>query len=191
MVSAESHRTPQQKARFFIAIIPPPEVQAKVTQIKEYFRDRYNSQAALRSPPHITLQAPFEWVEADHDHLIMSLTEYQFHLQAIPIQLCGFGAFPPRVIYVNVEHTPALMALQSDLSEYLATRLGIIDQRSQTRPFHPHLTVAFRDLKSDAFRKAWSQFEQKEIQFSFCSTQIALLLYADRQWTVHQQFTLP
>lgn len=190
MVSAQSDQTASKTSRFFIALLPPPDVQAVATQLKEYFRDRYNSKAALRSPPHITLQAPFEWPDEDRDRLVSTLAEFRFQPTAIPVRLSGFGAFPPRVIYLNVEHTEALMTLQAALSRYLAETLAVVDQRESDRPFRPHLTVAFRDLKPAAFRRAWTEFEQQPAQFSFCVPEITLLRHDGRHWMVDQNFPL-
>ena len=47
--------------RFFVALLPPLAIQAEVIQIQNYFRDRYSKdKAPIKSPPHITLIAPFE-----------------------------------------------------------------------------------------------------------------------------------
>ena len=46
--------------RFFIAILLPDAIQTEVIQIQNHFCDRYtNNKAATKSPPHITLIAPF------------------------------------------------------------------------------------------------------------------------------------
>ena len=46
--------------RFFIAILPTDSIQTEVIQIQNYFRDRYtNNKSETKSPPHITLIAPF------------------------------------------------------------------------------------------------------------------------------------
>jgi 2'-5' RNA ligase len=177
-------------SRFFIALIPPADVQAEATRLKEYCRDRYHSQAALRSPPHITLQAPFEWPDSDRDRLIQTLAKFQFPVSPVPITLSGFGAFPPRVIYVNVEPTAELMSLQPALSRYVAATLTITDPRSRSRSFHPHLTIAFRDLKPAAFRRAWSEFEAKAIEFACEIPAITLLVHTGHQWIIHQHFPL-
>ncbi len=178
------------KTRFFVALIPPPEVHAEATQLKEYFRDRYNSQAALRSPPHITLQAPFEWPAEHGERVIRALTEFRCSVPVIPIRLSGFGAFPPRVIYLDVEHTSALMTLQTELSVYLAETLQVMDPRSRDRPFRPHLTVAFRDLKPVAFRQAWPEFQHRAVHFSFELSTFALLRHLGKQWLIYKTFDL-
>lgn len=170
------------KSRYFIALIPPPPIQAAATALKEYFREHYRSQAALRSPPHITLQAPFEWPDAERDRLLSTLAAFQPTVTQVPITLSGFGAFPPRVIFLAVEPTAELMQLQSELSQYLADQAEIVDPRSRDRPFRPHLTVAFRDLKPAAFRRAWPEFAHQPADYTFTASTFTLLRHTGREW---------
>lgn len=190
MAPDQTRQTSSKTTRFFVALIPPHAVQAEATRLKEHFRDNYYSKAALKSPPHITLQAPFEWPNDDRDRLLSALSQFKSQFSDIPITLSGFGAFPPRVIYIDVEQTDELMALQSELSRYLADSLGIVDPMSRSRPFCPHLTVAFRDLKPVAFRRAWPEFEHQEIEFSFVVNEIVLLLHTGKEWISHKHFPL-
>ena len=61
--------------------------------------------------------------------------------------LHGFGSFPPRVIFVHVDASPELMALQKSVRRHCRTHLGLLHSDYQDLPFHPHITVGFRDLK--------------------------------------------
>ena len=191
MVHSNAEQRPRKESsRFFIALLPPPNIQVYATELKEYFRDHYQSGAALRSPPHITLQAPFEWPKESYQQLEAALADFTPKHAPIPIKLSGFGAFPPRVIYLAVEHTPELMALQADLSQYLADTLHIVDPRSQTRPFRPHLTVAFRDLKPAAFRRAWPEFEHKDVLFTVSVHELTLLIHTSKRWETYLNIPL-
>ena len=188
MSPTASKQPPPKKARFFLALLPPPQVQAYATELKEYFRDRYSSKAALSSPPHITLQPPFEWPDDECDRLQTTLANFSLQQVSIPIELFRFGSFPPRVIYIAVKSTPELMTLQMHLNQYLKESLDIIHPQSHTRPFCPHLTVAFRDLKTAAFRQAWLEFEQREVQFSFLAHELTLLIHTGSCWEAHTTF---
>ncbi|MHC5832720.1 MAG: 2'-5' RNA ligase family protein, partial [Nostoc sp.] len=94
---------------------------------------------ALKSPPHITLQPPFEWADANLPQLEASLKEFATRQQPVAITLRGFDAFPPRVIYINVVISQELLTLQADLMAYIESNLGIVDKVSKTRPFAPHI----------------------------------------------------
>jgi 2'-5' RNA ligase len=173
--------------RFFIALLPPLEIQDYADQIKEYFAQKYHSIGAQKYPPHITLQPPFEWKIEDLATLEQALASFAATQIAVPIVLNGFGAFPPRVIYIKVLRTPQLLALQLDLMAYCEASLGIIDL-SKTRPFAPHLTVAFRDLSKQNFRVAWHEFHNREVEYEFIAAQLTLLMHDGKRWNVSAGF---
>ncbi|XZN91486.1 MAG: 2'-5' RNA ligase family protein [Microcoleus sp.] len=176
------------KQRFFIALVPPLEIQQQITQIKEYFAEHYNSRRALQSPPHITLQPPFEWAMADVPKLEECLKGFAAGRLPIPITLSGFAAFAPRVIYVDVVKSPALLELQTDLMSYVGENLGIVDRVSQTRSFVPHMTVAFSDLTKPNFDAAWLEFKGRSIFFEFTAAELILLIHDGSQWNVATEF---
>lgn len=180
----------QSKQRFFIALVPPSDIQERITEIKQYFADRYNSRRALHSPPHITLQIPFEWAAADVPKLEESLKTFAAKRQSIPVTLSGFGAFAPRVIYVDVVKSPELLELQKDLMSYLEANWGIVDRLSQTRPFVPHMTVAFSDLTQENFQTAWLEFQERSLHFEFTAAALTLLLHDGSRWNISNQFPL-
>ena len=176
------------KSRFFIALLPPSEIQGYVKEIQQYFGDRYASHGVQKSPPHITLQPPFEWLPEQAPVLEECLSTFTHH-RSVPVTLNGFGAFPPRVIYINVLKTQELLTLQTDLMTHLDL-LGIVDQVSKTRPFSPHMTVAFRDLTRQNFKAAWSEFQQRQLHFDFTSSYLTLLLHDGKRWNARAEFPL-
>ncbi len=178
------------KQRFFIALVPPPDIQQQITEIKQYFAEHYNSSSALKSPPHITLQPPFEWPAAEVPKLEESLKAFAANRLPILVTLSGFAAFDPHVIYVDVVKSPELLEMQQDLMSYLEANLGIVDRLSQTRPFVPHMTVGFRDLTKENFQAAWLEFAGRELHFEFTAAALTLLLHDGSRWNISQQFPL-
>jgi len=176
------------KHRFFIALLPPLNIQDYANEIKEYFAQNHNSRSAQKSPPHITLQAPFEWQIDTVPILEQALANFADTQMPVPITLNGFGAFPPRVIYINVLKTPELLALQQDLMAYCEASLDIIDPVSKTRPYAPHLTVAFRDLSKQNFRAAWHEFHNRQVEYEFIASQLTLLIHDGKRWKVRAEF---
>ncbi|MER3493419.1 MAG: 2'-5' RNA ligase [Mastigocladus sp. ERB_26_2] len=173
---------------FFIALLPPQEIQDYANQIKQHFALHYASRHAQKSPPHITLQPPFEWSDQNLPVLEACLQEFASSQNPIPITLNGYGAFVPRVIYINVVRSPELLALQANLMTHLANQLGIVDKVSQTRPFAPHMTVAFKDLTRQNFRAAWPEFEKRELSFEFTADNLTLLRHDGKLWQVKAEF---
>ncbi|TYQ23736.1 2'-5' RNA ligase family protein [Pseudanabaena sp. UWO310] len=172
--------------RFFIALLPPREIQTEAIQIQNYFGDRYHSQAALKAPPHITLIPPFELARDRLEPLQIELEKFAKTRSPFAINLSGFAAFPPRVIYIHVVPSPTLLQLYGDLAATLSQNLGIVDPYAP-RPFVPHMTVAFRDLTPENFDLAWAEFGDRQINFEFEAKELTLLVYEERKWEVHTQ----
>ncbi|MBC1238578.1 2'-5' RNA ligase family protein [Nostoc sp. 2RC] len=175
-------------SRFFIALLPPQDIQDYANQIRQYFADNYASRGAQNSPPHITLQPPFEWVDTNFSLLETCLREFAREQKSIPITLSGFAAFPPRVIYIDVVRSPQILTLQANLMAYVENKLKIIDKVSQTRPFAPHMTVAFRDLTKQNFKAAWPEFEKRQLYFEFIAEKLTLLLHDGKRWNIKSEF---
>jgi 2'-5' RNA ligase len=177
----------QDQQLFFIALLPPLEVQQVANEIKEHFATLYQSRAAQKSPPHITLQPPFEWSSENLQNLTQYLQTFVQNYPPIPMILDGFGAFEPKVIYINVVRTSELLTVQKDLMTAL-DHLGMTDQPFKSHPFSPHLTVSFRDLTKNNFYSAWSEFSQKSLHYEFIVSQLSLLIYNGRKWEVLEEF---
>ena len=176
------------KQLFFIAILPPIEIQESANTIKEHFAEVYNSKAALKSPPHITLQPPFYWESDRLVELKTVLKEFTQQQRSIPIILDGFAAFKPRVIYIDVRKTPELIAVQKELMQGLESSLNIVHRVSKTRPFKPHMTVGFKDLSKTNFYKAWSEFQEKDFYSEFTVSELTLLQHNGQKWEINLEF---
>ncbi len=179
-----------QMSRYFVALLPPQHIQDYANQVKQYFADKYASCGAQKSPPHVTLQPPFVWVDGDLPLLEACLQTFASEQNPILMTLDGYGAFAPRVIYLNVVKTAALVNLQADLMAHLASHLGIVDKVAQTRPFAPHMTVAFRDLTKPNFYASWAELEQRQLHFEFTVNSLTLLVHDGQRWCVQSELAM-
>lgn len=172
---------------YFVAVVPEEPVYSEVLAFKSEFRDRFNSSVALRSPPHITLHMPFQWQEKKEEHLLSSLNHLALLHQPFKIILEDFGAFIPRVIYVQVHENIILNTIQKEVNRNAATNWHIY-QRANSRPFEPHMTIAFRDLKKPMFTEAWLDFEQRKYKAEFTVSDLCLLKHNGKAWEILQKF---
>lgn len=178
--------TPLQK--YFIAIVPPQPIVDQVNALKLYCREHYNTKGALQSPPHITLHMPFLWKEKNEESLKNSLKAFCERESNFEVELQNFSAFAPKVIFVKVEENRHLLSLQQQLTRFCRVNLNLLNANYKELPFHPHVTIAFRDLKKPAFAKAWEEFKDKEFYARFIVNSIALLKHDGHQWHVYDTF---
>lgn len=180
----------EKEKRYFIAVIPPSPVYEQALEVRTYFSDQYGSKAALNSPPHITLHMPFLWKVQKEKDLFTKLQLFSTRYDPLKICLDNYGSFPPRVIFMNVTESDALQALQKDLHKFFKTKLNVFNANYKEQPFHPHLTLAFRDLKKASYHQAWQEFSKKEFKAEFMMDKIALLVHNGKRWDVLKEFSL-
>jgi 2'-5' RNA ligase len=174
---------------YFIAIIPPSPLREEAQGLKEYFKDHYNSKASLNSPPHITLHMPFQWKAKKEGELIQELTSFAQTQPPVSIALRNFHWFEPRVVYIQVEENTALLTMQQALTRFCKVNLNLFNAQYRDLPYHPHLTLAFRDLKKDAFYRAQEEFKGKTFQAVFIATEITLLKHDGEHWKEFRQLS--
>lgn len=180
---------PEGIEKYFLAIIPPPPVVDEIQTIKEYIGNKFNCRAALRSPPHITLHMPFWWKEKKEDTLCQSIDKFCKNQQPFALTLSAFGAFEPRVIFIDVAQNEPLKKLQYQLHRFCKIELNLFNAHYRELPFRPHLTVAFRDLKKEMFYLAWPEFQTTSFHHSFEVPGIHILKHNGKVWLPFQFFS--
>jgi 2'-5' RNA ligase len=171
----------------FIAIVAPENINRKVLEWKHYMRDQFQCKVALKSPAHVTLMAPFDLPDHLQANMQQQLLPFAARQQSFPIQLKNFAAFKPRVIYVDVLPSAQLNELKAALETSLlqSNRFPI---KKEERPFHPHVTIANRDLHAKDFPLAWQHFQQINYEASFMANAIALMRHNGQVWEVAHSF---
>ncbi len=177
--------------RYFIAIIPPEPLFSRVEDLKKEMMEKYHTRAALRSPAHITLHMPFLWSETKEKRLMNILVQTTKY-QPFPIQINGFGAFPPRTLYVRPEENPSLNQFYTLITRQTREKLNLFHAEHKNG-FHPHMTIAFRDLKKPEFFLAWEELKNKAFEGTFHAEGFWLLKHTGKFWVAYQYFgfTLP
>lgn len=176
-----------KEAIYFIAILPAHEIRQEVKAFKEYALEHFESGRALRSPAHITLEPPFKWADDQVEVVEACLESFSRNKAPFSIELCDFDAFSPRVIFVAVKENEALIRLQKELKQALKDQLSLISDRPEY-PFHPHMTVAFKDLKKKQFPRAWEYFSNIPYRKTFEAQQLTLLRHNGEVWEVKKSF---
>jgi 2'-5' RNA ligase len=173
---------------YFLAFIPSEKIKQEVKIFKEEIRLKYAAKHALKLPAHITLQPPFKLNEEDKSYLLEALTNFSKKENPLKINLVGFGSFPPRVIFIDVEHKQAIIEFHHRLQEALLKVPNF--QVKEKRQLHPHITLATRDLKEDHFRKAWRNFKERDYTAHFTAGSLYLFRHNGKTWEVHCEFAL-
>ncbi|WP_051315389.1 2'-5' RNA ligase family protein [Algoriphagus terrigena] len=171
--------------KYFLALVPPAEILDKAHKIKIALRDQFGIKYALKSPPHITLKMPFSYNEAKEDVLVANLQEHLKGQEAFRVKIDGVGTFGNRVIYLAIEDSEILRSCQRGLTKFCKERLHLTQELSD-RNYHPHLTVAFKDLKANHFSDALAFVKQESFTTVYYAAELTLLKRIDGVWILHR-----
>ena len=180
--------TDKNKALYFVALIPKEPIRSEIQNLKLDVWEKFNSKGALRSPAHITLHMPFQYREEKQDEIFQCLDQFSINRTPFEITQNGFGCFEPRVIFVNVEKSDSLQELRNDLVKHMRLSLKLENADYKNQGFHPHMTIAFRDLKKAVFPIAWKHFKNQKIEYSWECHSIFLLKHTGKEWEIFREF---
>lgn len=174
---------------YFIALIPDPGLREKIRLIKEEIKEKYNSRHALKLPAHITLQIPFKMNLDRETELIDILEDLAEKEDSFKVDLSGYGAFAPRVLFIKIRDHRPVKLLHQKIQKLLEDRFHF-QEKEKTKEIHPHITLATRDLTRENFFIAWKDLKEKDLEAWFFVKSFFLLKYNGKSWDILREIRL-
>jgi 2'-5' RNA ligase len=168
---------------YYLAVVAPAAVNEKVRSFKQWMYEQFGCKAAMKSPAHITLLAPFKLAADREQHLLEILKSFSSPIAEWYATMDGFSHFGDRVLFIHVESNPGLLQLRNTSEEHFQKALGNLIKKDE-RPFHPHVTIANRDMEPEHFEKAWAYFSPQSFQAQFRGHTISLLRLDNGRWSI-------
>ena len=168
---------------FFIAIVLPPHLNEKVLKYKELMLEKYNCKVALKSPAHITLVPPFWMEEEKEQQLTTDITSLSNGFHSFTIATDNFSAFRPKTIFIATIPNEQLNEIKKAGDDFFKDN-SFYNIKIDTRPFHPHITIATRDLFKKSFYEIWPWFEEKKFSEAWTVNGLSLLKHNKKNWDV-------
>ncbi|MFN1834865.1 2'-5' RNA ligase family protein [Balneola sp. MJW-20] len=168
---------------YFIALIPPEPVYSAIHELKLKVSDHYGSRQALKSPPHITLISPFR-SEESREKEILNLIRYHEPEVPIHVTLSGFDHFPGKVLFIHVNENKDLNELQANLEQKVRYHEELFSYNYDPRPWHPHITLGFKDWNREQFRKAQEEYQNRLFEAHFDARELYLLKHNGKNWEI-------
>jgi 2'-5' RNA ligase len=175
--------------KYFLAIVPEGDIQEKATELKLLLKENFNLKYALKSPAHVTLKMPFNWNEAKEDKLKGFLREFFEKMKPFLLHYKSFDRFGKRVIFIKVKDEPELTMLQSELSGFCKKGLKLTQELSDNA-YHPHMTLAFKDIKATQFATYWDFIKKQQFEAKQEVKDVGLLKRIEGRWVVVGRFSL-
>jgi 2'-5' RNA ligase len=168
---------------YFIAIVLPEELNERVLEYKKMMQEKFGCKVGLKSPAHITIVPPFWLEEEKEQQLLEDVRRISSDIVQFPVTTNNFSAFKPRTIFIDVIVDVQLAAVKQSSDQFFKGN-EFYKIKIDTRPFHPHITIATRDLHKKAFHEAWPLFQHKEFKEEWIASGISVLRHNKRNWEV-------
>lgn len=172
--------------KYFLAIIPGEPLFGEVHQLKLDIKDKFGAKYSLKSPPHITLKMPFVYNEAKEEILTGKLRGFLDGILPFGLAVRGTKTFGDRVVYLDVQSNGDLTGMQVRLKSFCKTELKLVDELSD-RNYHPHMTVAFKDIKKSEFENIVNYVREQAIEGCIKVESIFLLKKNAGDWELYNE----
>jgi 2'-5' RNA ligase len=173
---------------YFLALVLPGEHDKVVVQYKNHMEEKYGCKVALRSPAHITLIPPFWMDEATLPELIADTDDVAEQLRRFDLQSNGFDSFKPKTIFIAVKHSVLLNETYAKVNSFFSGQ-DKYKMKFDKRPFHPHITLATRDLHKKAYYEAMEYFSSKKFEKQWQVNSLDIMEHNGATWKlIHRSF---
>jgi len=158
---------------YLLVLSPHEELWNKILKVKEEFADKYQSDHARWSKPHITL-VNFVQYEMMEERLINRLKVVGMSYPPFKVELKDFGNFPSHTIYINVTSKVPVQGLIKEVRSEAQRLMKLNDENKPHFILEPHLTIA-RKLKPWQYEKGWLEYSNKNFTGRFIADAMLLL----------------
>jgi 2'-5' RNA ligase len=168
---------------YFISLVLPPHLNEKVLMYKNMMLEKYNCKVGLKSPAHITLVPPFWMEEEKEEQLINDISSLSNGLSPFHVVTNNFSAFKPRTIIIAPQPNDDLNIVKKAMDDFFKNN-SFYNIKIDTRAFHPHITIATRDLYKKSFYEIWPWFAEKKFREEWIAEGISILKHNKKNWDV-------
>ncbi|TDQ10126.1 2'-5' RNA ligase family protein [Pedobacter metabolipauper] len=159
--------------QYLLVFSPDEKVNADILAIKKEYRDKYDCKKSAHLKPHLTL-INFHQFQSVEIYLIKTLEKLSRSIFPIPVNLCGFGQYPPHTIYIKVINGVQISELVKTMRSKLKPIITTIEKNKPVYMSDPHLTIA-RGMSEQQFNQAWPEWKQQEFKASFNASGMLLI----------------
>ena len=156
--------------RAWIGIVLPKKFYNKIKSVQKDVSKKYDVYSSLESQigPHITMAYQPHVERRNFYKIKKNVKEITTNQRQFCISVNGFAGFTNNVVYARVIESRELRKLH----KLIFNSVNKFGKIKVYRKFKPHITIAFRDLSDEKFRKIHQEYIKKKISFRFTVKEI-------------------
>lgn len=158
---------------YLLVLSPHEELWNRILKEKEAFAEKYKSDNARWSKPHITL-VNFLQYELMEERLLNRLKMIAMGFHPIKVELKDYGSFPSHTIYINVLSKLPVQSLVKTIRTEAQRLMKLNDENKPHFILEPHIPVA-RKIQPWQYEKGWLEYSHKHFTGRFIADGMLLL----------------
>jgi len=158
---------------YLLVLSPHEELWNRILKEKEAFAEKYKSDNARWSKPHITL-ANFLQYDLMEERLLNRLKMVAMGFHPIKVELKDYGSFPSHTIYINVLSKLPVQSLIKTIRKDAQRLMKLNDENKPHFILEPHIPLA-RKLQPWQYEKGWLEYSHKHFTGRFIADGMLLL----------------
>ena len=179
-------KNPSIRQTHFIGVLLPDDLTCVVEECRRYMNRTYGCRSGHATPVHVTLVPPFalprDYTTEDVVEALLRGVPQDFSFSA---RTENFGAFGDRTLFAAVRPAPEWNRLKNAAETALRGAFpGCL--RKDPRPFHPHITVANRDIPPGASTAALRVLNGKKFEEDFPVDNMTVFVRKGGGWEAAQ-----
>ena len=178
----------QQSQLKLIALLLPDAISQHVKNEQQFIAKTWGPKHALRTPPHITIIPPLSVTDDEEKSLLKIGEKIRQSTHVFTLHLDQYDTFKPRVVFIHLSDSSELNVLHDLWRKDLMKIMPHLMDRYPERPYHPHITLANRDVTPDQFKKIWAHYAEKTYTASFQINTFWILNHEHHGWVKEKEF---
>ena len=177
---------------YMFAIVPPGDLSKKIDDLKKQFASNFDTLKALKVPVHITLYPPFK-ATADMEEKVKQLEPWTINQDIFELYLKNFDFFENKknsVVFINIEKSKELTVLHANFTKQLKKLLPFLHDPKTKTTFHPHITIAYRDVPPEKMPEIKRMYINRIFEASFIVDTIYLWKHNGKYWETITSFKM-
>lgn len=164
----------------FIGVLVPEDLSLVLEDCRSYMRSRYGCISGQRTPLHVTIVPPFvlnpSYSTEDLSEVLNSIffKEFTAHVES-------FGSFGERTLYARVIEDKSWDELRNTVF-HSVSRVFPDTLKKDHRAFHPHITIANRDIPNGALYEALMRLNGVPLSEVFTVKKLTLFEFKNGRW---------
>jgi 2'-5' RNA ligase len=170
-----------------LAIMPSEALASRIREVRVDFASKYRCEAALKPPVHITLVPPFHAPEDRETEIINRYDQGFSGIRSFPVVLDGFGIFKRKqVVFIKLVDDESLTEMHRIAGRIFHDLFP--EDPLDDRPYHPHITIGYRDIPKDLFKIAAAEYLPMPFAAEFTVDRFFLWKHDGKAWQVNHEF---